>query len=151
MLRRIVSLALVAVLCLALAAPVFAGQAHGGAFHGGGFRGSGFRGGFHGGFHHHHGFHRFGCCFGPAIVGGVFLGAALAAPYYAYPYPYPYPVYAPGPTYQAPVYAAPSIRRQVCYTGGCYHLQGDGVTVPYQWIWVPAVPAPPPGPPGGTG
>jgi hypothetical protein len=150
MLRRIVSFALVAALFLALAAPAFAGRAHGGAFHGGGFRGSGFRGGFHGSFHHHHGFHRFGCCFGPAIVGGVFLGAVLAAPYYAYPYPYPYPLYAPPPAYQAPVYAAPSVTREVCYTGGCYHLQGDGVTVPYRWVWEPAVPtAPPPGPPKG--
>jgi hypothetical protein len=149
MLRKLVSLMLVTVMFLALAAPAHAwSRAHGGAFHGGGFRG----GGFHGGFHHH-GFHRFGCCFGPAFVGGVFLGASLAAPYYypyAYSYPYPTyagPAYSPAPTYQA--YAAPQVTREVCYTGGCYHLQGDGVTAAYQWVWIPAVPAPPTGPPNG--
>jgi hypothetical protein len=34
-----------------------------------------------------------------------------------------------------------------CYTGGCYHLQGDGVTVAYSWVWVPTAPAAPPAPP----
>ena len=42
---------------------------------------------------------------------------------------------------------APSIQREVCYTGGCYHLQGDGVTVAYSWVWVPTAPAGPPAPP----
>src|SRR5260370_42321050 len=88
----------------------------------------------HGGFRHD-GFHRFGCCFGPAFVGGVFVGSAFAYPYYAYPYvAYPgYPVYAPAPVYesQTQVPMAPSIQRGVCYTGGCYHLQGDDVTVAY--------------------
>jgi hypothetical protein len=147
MLRKIVSLALVTVLFLALAAPAFAwSRGHGAAFHGGGFRG-----GFHGGFHH--GFNRFGCCFSPFIAGGVFLGAALAAPYYSYPYySYPYPGYAGpayAPAYAAPAYAPPQVNRQVCYTGGCYYLRGDGVTVAFQWVWVPTVPAPPPAPPNG--
>jgi hypothetical protein len=146
--KKILSLALVAMLSLCLAAPVFAGRGPGG----------GFNGGFHRDGFHHGGFHRFGCCFGPAFVGGVFVGSALAYPYYAYPYyAYPYaaypvypdPVYAPAPVYeprtQVPV--APSIQREVCYTGGCYHLQGDGVTVAYTWIWVPAAPAAPPAPP----
>jgi hypothetical protein len=35
---------------------------------------------------------------------------------------------------------APSVQRDVCYNTGCYHLQGDGVTVAYQWVWVPAAP-----------
>ncbi len=30
---------------------------------------------------------------------------------------------------------ATSVQRDVCYNTGCYHLQGDGVTVPYQWVW----------------
>jgi hypothetical protein len=152
MLRRVMGLALVPVLSLTLAAPASAG-ARGGAFHGGfrgnGFHGGGFRGGFHHGFHHHRGFHRFGCCFGPVVVvGSVFLGAAVAAPYYGDPYPVyaAPPAYEPAPAYQARVSAAPPV---VCYVGGCYHLQGNGVSVPYQWIWVPAVPAPPPGPPNG--
>jgi len=135
--KKIMSLILVASLSLALAAPVYAGRGHGGGFHGGS------RGGFH-----HGGFHR-GCCFGPAFVGGVFVGSALAYPYYAYPY-YPYAAY---PAYSDPVYVsppvnnpqtqmtvAPSVQRDVCYNTGCYHLQGDGVTVAYQWVWVPAAP-----------
>src|SRR5260370_26855824 len=99
----------------------------------------------HGGFRHD-GFHRFGCCFGPAFVGGVFVGSAFAYPYYAYPY-YPYPYY-PYSVYSEPVYqpqvsVAPSVQREVCYVGGCYRLQGDGVTIPYQWILVPSAPPPP--------
>src|SRR5713101_8325489 len=64
------------------------GGFHGGGFHGGsGFHGGrGFQHGFRPGFHHG-GFHRFGCCFGPAFVGGVFVGSAFAYPYY-YAYPY---------------------------------------------------------------
>ena len=83
------------------------------------------------------------------------MGSALAYPYYAYPY-YPYaaypvysdPVYGSSPAYQpeTQVTVAPSVRRDVCYNTGCYHLQGDGVTVAYQWVWVPASPAPPPPP-----
>jgi hypothetical protein len=135
--KKILSLALVVMLPLALAAPVSAWEGRGGGFHGG----------FHRGFHHD-GFHHFGCCFGPAFVGGVFVGSALAYPYYAYPYAaypvYPDPVYASAPAYQpqTQVSVAP-----VCYATGCYRLQGDGVTVAYTWIWVPAAPAAPPAPP----
>jgi|GEM_PF-4506396 len=91
--KKILSLTLVAVLSLALAAPVSAGARGGGGGHGG------FRGGVRGGFHHD-GFHRFGCCFGPAFVGGVFVGSAFAYPYYGYgypyyPYAYPYASYYP--------------------------------------------------------
>jgi hypothetical protein len=85
----------------------------------------------------------------------VFVGSAFAYPYYgypyyAYPYPYsPYPMYVPPPTYQpqTQVYVAPPFQREVCYATGCYHLQGDGVTVAYSWVWVPAPPAGPPAPP----
>jgi hypothetical protein len=153
MVKRAISVALIAVLSFALAAPASAARGHGGftrGTHAAGFHAGGFHGGFHGGFRggfHHHGFFRFGCCFGPVIVGGVY-------PYYAY-YPYPYPAYdtpaydpTPASVYAtSPVYAAPSIQRQVCYSGGCYYLQGDGVNVAYQWVWVPTAPAAPPGPP----
>jgi len=58
-----------------------------------------------------------------------------------YPYSYAYP-YATYSVYRDPIYVraapvyqpqtqlsvAPSFQREVCYTGGCYHLQGDGVT-----------------------
>lgn len=106
----------------------------------GGFAG---HGGFHNGFHHpgFHGFHRFGCCFGPVFVGGVFVGGSVAYPYYPYPDPaYSTTIYAPEPT------AAP-VQRNVCYAEGCYHLQGDGVSSAYQWIWVPSAPPPPSTPP----
>src|SRR5512137_208825 len=53
--KRILGAALVAMVSLALAAPVSAGRGPGGGFHGG----------FHHGGFHHGGFHRFGCCFGP--------------------------------------------------------------------------------------
>jgi hypothetical protein len=61
--------------------------------------------------------------------------------------------YAPAPVYQpqTQLSVAPSIQREVCYTGGCYHLQGDGVTVAYAWIWVPTAPPPPPAPPAPPG
>jgi hypothetical protein len=143
---KIISLALVGMLSLAFANPASAD----------GFRG-GSRGGFHRGhgFHQGHGgFHRFGCCFGPVFLGGAFLGATLAAPYYYYPYPYAYQGYSPPPyqgysppVYQTQAYVAPSVQREVCYVGGCYRLQGDGVTVAYQWVWLPNAPPPPPGPP----
>jgi len=69
----------------------------------------------------------------------------VAAPFYGSPDPvYAAPAYAPAPVFEAPVSSAPPV---VCYSGGCYHLQGNGVSVPYQWVWVPAVPAPPPAPP----
>jgi hypothetical protein len=29
---------------------------------------------------------------------------------------------------------ASSVQWEVCYASGCYHLQGDGVTVAYQWV-----------------
>ncbi|HEV2055989.1 MAG TPA: hypothetical protein VGV06_12590, partial [Methylomirabilota bacterium] len=70
--------------------------------------------------------------------------------YYGYPYPvYQEPVYVTVPAYQpqTQMYLAPSVQPDVCYVGGCYRLQGDGVTVAYQWVWVPAAPPPPPGPP----
>ena len=142
--RKIISLVLVGMLSLAFAAPAAADGFRGGSHHGRGFNHGG-------GFHRGHGFHRFGCCFGPVFVGGLFLGAALAAPSY-YPYPYGYqaysaPVYAPAPAYQTQAYVAPSVQREVCYVGGCYRLQGDGVTVAYQWVWLSNAPPPPPGPP----
>ena len=146
--KKILSLTFVAMLSVALAAPAYAGRGHGGGFHGG----------HHNGFHHGGAFHR-GCCWGGAFVGGVFVGSAFAYPYYGYPYyaypyyaspyyPYAYPMYAE-PAYQpqTQVTVAPSVQRDVCYTDGCYHLQGDGVTVAYSWVWVPAAPAPPAGPP----
>jgi hypothetical protein len=139
--KKFLGLAFVAMLFLALAAPAYAGRGHGGGFHGG----------HHGGSHHGSGFHG-GCCWGGVFVGGVFVGSAFAYPYYYgypyYAYPYAYPMYAE-PAYQpqTQVTVAPSVPREVYYTNSCYHLQGDGVTVAYSWIWVLTAPPPSPGPP----
>lgn len=89
-----------------------------------------------------------GAWWGPGVFfGGLALGAALAYPYYAYPYyayPYPYAYSAPPVYEQAPTRSAPLVQRDVCYANGCYHLYGDGVTQPWQWVWTPAAPPPPP-------
>lgn len=134
MIRKLLGVVLIAALSLTLAAPAFAGKGHGGGFHGGS----------HHGFHHH-GFHH--CCFGPAFFGGVFVASSVAFPLSVYPYYYPYPYMYPA--YPPPVYeqAPPAVQRDVCYVEGCYHLEGDGVTSAYQWIWIPSAPAPPPPPP----
>src|SRR5262245_25508777 len=132
MMRKLFGLALVVALSVALTATASASRGHGGGFHGGSHQGF-----------HHHGFHH--CCFTTAFFGGVFVAAPLAYPFYAYPYYYPYPdMY---PTYPPVYQEAPPIQRDVCYVGGCYHLEGDGVTVAYRWIWIPNPPEPPPAPP----
>jgi len=79
------------------------------------------------------------------FLGGLALGTALAYPYYSYPYPYAYP-YAypyPAPVYEQAPLRAPLVQRDVCYANGCYHLYGDGVTQPWQWVWTPTAPPPP--------
>jgi hypothetical protein len=37
-----------------------------------------------------------------------------------------------------------SIQREVVYPHGKYVLYGDGITQPWQWVWIPAAPPPPP-------
>jgi hypothetical protein len=132
----------------------------GGGFHGGFHTGSGsFNGGhgrFHGGqshlgrFHHASGI-RFRACNGNgACVAGYTVGSIIPGSDYSQPYPYPEDAMLPDPPAPAPepqtqtVLAA--VTREACSPAGCYHLQGDGVTVPYQWVWVPAPPPPPPPP-----
>ena len=100
---------------------------------------------WHGG----HGWHGGrGCCWGGwwwpgAFVGGLALGAAVAAtypPYYAYPPPayYAPPVtYAPPQTYVTAPPAPPAVQREVVHPNGKYVLYGDGVSQPWQWVWVP--------------
>ena len=39
-------------------------------------------------------------------------------------------------------YEAPNVQREVVYSHGKYVLYGDGVTQPWQWVWVPAAPSP---------
>lgn len=117
---------------------------HGGG--GGGWHGGGWNGGWHGGW-------RGGCCWGGwgwpgAFVGGLALGAAVAAPYPYLSYN-AYPAYDPYPSYYAPPTAAypqtgyvappaPAVQREVVYPNGRYVLYGDGVTQAWQWVWIPS-------------
>jgi len=90
------------------------------------------------------------------LIGGFGLfGArvASAAPVY-YPaavYAAPAPAYyyysAPAVTYAPPPPPAPAPPTEVVYPHGKYMLRGDGVTVAYQWVWMPNPPPPPPAPP----
>lgn len=98
----------------------------------------------------HHGFHRGGRVFVSVGVGFPCCGF-YPWPYY---YPYYYPAYYPAPTvvYSAPATTytqpqAPQVEREVVFAEGRYILQGDGVSTPYKWVWVPNPPAPPSGPP----
>jgi len=143
MLQRVIHLTLVVVVSLALATPASAGMARGGGFQtgfGGGGHGSESRGGFH-----HHRVQRTGCCFGPVAVGRAFLGLGIAEPTYVSTLAMDAGVLdAPAAAEQPTVIVAPPI---FCYFGGCYHLQGNGISVPYQWAWVAAGPGQPPAPP----
>src|SRR6267378_7565855 len=76
---------------------------------------------------------------------------AYAAPPPAYD---PSPAYGPPPAYAAPsppAYAPPlsqdvqPIQREVVFPTGRYVLRGDGVNVPYTWVWIPNPPTAPPG------
>jgi hypothetical protein len=104
-----------------------------------------------------HRFLPFGVAAGPVVV---------YAPSYA-----PAPEYAPAPggyyyaddrsSYDAPttgpagmtsvVTAPPPMPTVVEYSTGRYELRGDGLTMPYRWVWIPNAPsAPPASPPGGA-
>lgn len=98
-----------------------------------------------------HGHWRGGCCWGwwwpGAIIGGLALGAVAAAtapliyappPVYAAPPPVVYQPPAPMIYQQAPPPPAPLVQREVVYPHGKHVLYGDGVTRPWQWVWVPA-------------
>jgi hypothetical protein len=80
--------------------------------------------------------------------------AYYAAPYYAPPVYYAQPAYYDPPTtyYSSPsgtVSIAPT-QNVVQYPHGRYELRGDGVTVPYRWVWIPNPPPPPAAPPAGA-
>src|SRR5262249_35883310 len=155
MVSRGVVFGLMAVLSLTPTPPASArsgGASHGGVHGGAVLHGSngflhgsrGFRhGAFRGGFHRRQAFSQFDCCFAPVLLGNAFVGAVETAA--------SYPVYAVPPAdvqaleHEASSPPAPPI---FCYVGGCYHLRGNGVNIPYQWVWVPNAPAVPPPPPG---
>ena len=94
------------------------------------------------------------------------LVSALAGPrvVYAVPGGWPYPaVYAPA--YPSAAYAAYPVSystpapqpiawtgpRVIQYAHGRHELRGDGVSVPYAWVWIPSTPSPPPSPGGFNG
>ncbi len=56
------------------------------------------------------------------------------------------PVYAP-PSQVVVVQSVATYPTVVQYPNGRYELHGDGLYIPYQWIWVPNVPQLPPLPP----
>jgi hypothetical protein len=82
------------------------------------------------------------------FVGRHFFGSAavpfaVAAPTYYASAPVTYVVPAPSVVPAPP----PSMPTVVEYENGFYELRGDGMTVPYRWVWIPKPPPPPPAPP----
>lgn len=81
------------------------------------------------------------------------------APFYSSPFFYGPPGYAAGPGYDTAPPPSPmeppasyggqqglSLDRDVVFPEGRYILQGDGVNVPYRWVWIPNPPTAPPPP-----
>ena len=99
---------------------------------------------------------------GGRATGGHPIGAYGAPLYYGStlgePLLYDTSVYAPAPVYTAPpVYvpvvvpiassalpAAPARPGVIEFPEGRYELRGDGVSIPYTWVWIPNPPAAPP-------
>ena len=95
-------------------------------------------------------------------AGGYLIGAYGAPFYYGStvgdPILYDPSAYAPAPIYTAPpVYvpimvpvassalpAAPARPSVIEFAEGRYELRGDGVSTPYNWVWIPNPPAAPP-------
>ncbi|HWN91669.1 MAG TPA: hypothetical protein VNQ15_09665, partial [Verrucomicrobiae bacterium] len=64
----------------------------------------------------------------------------------------PAPAYTPPPAYSPPVVIAlvpppPPVPSVIEYPTGRFEMRGDGITTPYQWVWIPNPPAAPPTPP----
>lgn len=75
--------------------------------------------------------------------------AVYAAPPVVYTAP-PVVYTAPPVVYTAPPAPAPStamVPTEVVYAHGRYVLRGDGITTPYQWVWIANAPPAPPAPP----
>jgi hypothetical protein len=90
----------------------------------------------------------------PAVVVAPPPRVYYAPPPVAYSYAPPPVSYAPPPVSYAPppaqvvsVQPAAPQPSVVQYPHGRYELRGDGVTVAYQWVWVPNAPVAPPPPP----
>jgi hypothetical protein len=150
----------VALACLGLAPATAAAQHRGQAHHNVGHRNFG-----------NHDFHRrpvgtrliVVAPFAPFAPFGYYASPFYASPtVYAPPPPAysspPPSSYGPPPAYAAPAppaYAPPlppqleqdvePIQRDVVFSTGRYVLRGDGVNVPYTWVWIPNPPTAPPG------
>lgn len=116
----------------------------------------------------HHGFHNggpggrsFGQSFGAFGRGGVVFVPPL---WYGSDLSYdPGSAYAPTPSYGPAVYgsgvgetlalapAAAPTPSVIQYPTGRWELRGDGLTIPYRWVWIPNPPAAPPTPPPPSG
>jgi hypothetical protein len=129
------------------------GRASGGGAMSGGGRSGGFAGrpgfnhpGFNHGFNHHH-FNSSSVIFvGPSPFWDYAPSVAYApppvyiAPQFVYQSPPPAAYYPPAPS-------APPGPRIVEFPTGHYELRGDGMSMPYTWVWIPNPPSAPPGPP----
>jgi uncharacterized protein DUF4124 len=118
--------------------------------------------------------HHPGCCVHRRFVPVASVVAVYAVPPFAYASAPSYsdptqydaspPVYDQPVVYSSPAYAPPASATVsvapaapppprpsvVEYPGGRYELRGDGITVPYTWVWIPNPPAgPPDAPPTG--
>ena len=70
---------------------------------------------------------------------------------YDLPDPYAAPVVYGQPAITAAVAPAPPPAPSVVeYSTGRYELRGDGMSVPYTWVWIPNAPPPPPSAPPAT-
>jgi hypothetical protein len=79
---------------------------------------------------------------GPYAPGVVMYGYPVYYPVESYPTP---PAYDPGYSMPSPPsVSGPTVME---FANGRYELRGDGVTVPYAWVWIPNPPPPPPPPP----
>jgi len=102
----------------------------------------------------HHGFVPFGVFGGSVVAYAAPVVPYAAAPayygdgsaYYDSPAAYDSPaVYNPAVAAPGSVAVSPApIPNVIQYATGRYELRGDGLTVPYTWVWIPN---PPPGPP----
>jgi Domain of unknown function (DUF4124) len=96
----------------------------------------------HGPFVHHRPFvfHRFHRPFVPFVV-----AASPSIVYAETPVYYPPVAYAPPPAYAPAGAIGPApMPTVVQHPHGRYELRGDGVSVPYRWVWIPNPPSPPP-------
>ena len=89
-----------------------------------------------------------------AVFNQLFSPLAFARPVFVAPVVYAAPVYVAQPIYYQRAYVAPPAVVQapptyptvVQYAHGRYELRGDGIQMPYQWVWIPNPPPSPPPP-----